>query len=118
MAMISLLAALLARGKGAPAFQPAALPKLNLGPANCVDMFGTGLSVSSKVFLGGAFFLLSLFPIVCKLSALLPRTASTLLNGLLDRKTTCNPNRLLRCVYLTANELLIGWGSKRIPCFV
>ena len=27
-----------------PATQPAALPKLELGPANCVDMFGAGVS--------------------------------------------------------------------------
>lgn len=31
-----------------PAFQPAALPKLELGADNCIDMFGMGISVSVR----------------------------------------------------------------------
>lgn len=40
-----------------PAFQPAALPKLELGADNCIDMFGMGISVSVRTELLSSFFL-------------------------------------------------------------
>ena len=40
-----------------PAFQPAALPKLELGADNCIDMFGMGISVSVRTECLLLFFL-------------------------------------------------------------